>query len=89
MFWLKKKLLKIGLQTISYKIVSKTIDVFKGVFIMARKRASGEGTIRQRKDGRWEGLYSFNYKRKSVYGKTQEEVRKKLNKVLNDIDNNR
>lgn len=89
MFWLKKKLLKIGLQTISYKIASKTIDVFKGVFIMARKRASGEGTIRQRKDGRWEGLYSFNYKRKSVYGKTQEEVRKKLNNVLNDIDNNR
>lgn len=56
---------------------------------MAKKRANGEGTIRQRKDGRWEGLYSLNYKRKSVYGKTQEEVRKKLNKVLNDIDNNK
>ena len=55
---------------------------------MAKKRANGEGTIRQRKDGRWEGLYTVNYKRKSVYGKTQEEVRKKLNKILNDIDNN-
>ena len=54
---------------------------------MAKKRANGEGSIRQRKDGRWEGLYTVNYKRKSVYGKTQEEVRKKLNKVLNDIDN--
>lgn len=54
---------------------------------MAKKRANGEGTIRQRKDGRWEGLYTVNYKRKSVYGKTQDEVRKKLNKVLNDIDN--
>ena len=54
---------------------------------MAKKRANGEGTIRQRKDGRWEGLYSLNYKRKSVYGKTQDEVRKKLNKILNDIDN--
>ena len=53
---------------------------------MAKKRANGEGTIRQRKDGRWEGLYTANYKRKSVYGKTQDEVRKKLNKVLNDID---
>lgn len=53
---------------------------------MAKKRANGEGTIRQRKDGRWEGLYTINYKRKSVYGKTQDEVRKKLNKVLNDID---
>lgn len=55
---------------------------------MAKKRANGEGTIRQRKDGRWEGLYTVNYKRKSIYGKTQEEVRKKLNKILNDIDNN-
>lgn len=54
---------------------------------MAKKRANGEGTIRQRQDGRWEGLYTVNYKRKSVYGKTQDEVRKKLNKVLNDIDN--
>ena len=54
---------------------------------MAKKRANGEGTIRQRKDGRWEGLYTINYKRKSVYGKTQDEVRKRLNKVLNDIDN--
>ncbi len=53
---------------------------------MAKKRANGEGTIRQRTDGRWEGLYTINYKRKSVYGKTQDEVRKKLNKVLNDID---
>lgn len=53
---------------------------------MAKKRANGEGTIRQRKDGRWEGLYTVNYKRKSVYGKTQEDIRKKLNKILNEID---
>lgn len=53
---------------------------------MAKKRANGEGTIRQRKDGRWEGIYTVNYKRKSVYGKSQEEVRKKLNKILNEID---
>lgn len=58
----------------------------KGVYIVAKKRANGEGTIRQRSDGRWEGLYTVNYKRKSVYGKTQDEARKKLNKVLNDID---
>lgn len=62
------------------------IEEIKEVFIVAKKRANGEGSIRQRKDGRWEGLYSINNKRKSVYGKTQEEVRKKLNKVLNDID---
>jgi integrase len=50
-----------------------------------RKRANGEGTIRLRPDGRWEGLYTHNDKRKSIYGKTQAEVRKKLNKVTNDI----
>ncbi len=69
------------------KIIAESIVVFKEVCIVAKKRANGEGTIRQRKDGRWEGLYSLNYKRKSVYGKTQDEVRKKLNKILNDIDN--
>ena len=62
------------------------IEEIKEVFIVAKKRANGEGSIRQRKDGRWEGLCSINNKRKSVYGKTQEVVRKKLNKVLNDID---
>lgn len=53
---------------------------------MANKRANGEGTIRKRSDGRWEGLYTVNYKRKSVYGKTKDEVRKKLNKIQNEID---
>jgi len=53
---------------------------------VAKKRANGEGSIRQRKDGRWEGLYTVNYKRKSVYGKTKEDVRKKLNKIENEID---
>jgi len=54
---------------------------------VAKKRANGEGTIRLRNDGRWEGLYTIDYKRKSTYGKTQDEVRKKLNKIQNDIDN--
>ena len=48
-------------------------------------RANGEGTIRQRKDGIWEGLYTHNGKRKSVYGKTRDIVVAKLNKVLHDI----
>lgn len=56
------------------------------------KRANGEGTIRQRKTGLWEGLYSAgkdaNGKniRRSVYGKTQAEVRKKLSAIANDLD---
>ena len=48
------------------------------------KRANGEGTIRQRKPDLWEGRYSIGVSsdgkqiQKSVYGKTQGEVRKKL-----------
>jgi integrase len=50
------------------------------------KRSNGEGTIKKRTDGRWEGQYTLDFKRKSVYGKTQEEVRKKLNQVLYEIE---
>ena len=59
------------------------------------KRASGEGTIRQRKDGRWEARYSCGYDpktgkpiRKSVYGLTQKEVREKLTSTIKSIDDN-
>ena len=45
---------------------------------MAKKRANGEGNIRKRKDGRWEGRYTAGYDEKngkriikSVLGKTQ------------------
>lgn len=53
---------------------------------MAKKRANGEGTIRKRKDGRWEAMYTVHKKRKSIYGKTQSEVRKRLNKIICDAD---
>ncbi|RSN59566.1 tyrosine-type recombinase/integrase [Actinomadura sp. WAC 06369] len=48
-----------------------------------KRRANGEGTIYQRKDGRWEGAAYVlttdgTTKRVSRYGKTREEVRKKL-----------
>ena len=52
---------------------------------MAKKRANGEGNIRKRKDGRWEGRYTAGYdpdtgKRiiKNVLGKTQAEAKQKL-----------
>jgi integrase len=45
----------------------------------ARRRANGEGTITQRKDGRWEARISLeDGKRKVLYGKTQRAVRDKL-----------
>ncbi|WP_131740283.1 tyrosine-type recombinase/integrase [Actinomadura roseirufa] len=57
----------------------------------SRKRANGEGTIYQRKDGRYEGAAfvpttAGTYKRIRVYGKTREEVRRKLTKVLEQAD---
>ena len=52
---------------------------------MAKRRANGEGSIRKRTDGRWEGRYTAGYdpgtgKRviKNVLGKTQAEVKTKL-----------
>ncbi len=52
---------------------------------MAKKRANGEGNIRKRKDGRWEGRYTAGYESetgkriiKNVLGKTQAEVKEKL-----------
>ena len=50
------------------------------------KRANGEGNIRKRPDGKWEGRYVYNGKRYSVYGKTQAEVRKKLTEAQAQID---
>ena len=55
------------------------------------KRADGEGTISKRKDGRWEGRISLGYDgegnriRKTVYGRTQSEVREKLERVKNRV----
>ncbi len=58
---------------------------------MAKKRANGEGNIRKRANGSWEGRYSVvengQTVRRSVYGKTQAEVRKKLSSVTFDLDN--
>ena len=51
---------------------------------MAKRRASGEGSIRKRSDGRWEGRYVAGHDasgkpiRKNVLGKTQAEARAKL-----------
>jgi integrase len=53
---------------------------------MAKKRATGEGTLRHRADGRWESAITIGYKdngqpdRKYFYGKTQKEVKEKVEK---------
>ena len=52
---------------------------------MAKKRANGEGNIRKRAGGRWEGRYTAGYNPttgtriiKNVLGKTQAECKAKL-----------
>ena len=61
---------------------------------MAKKRANGEGNIRKRKDGRWEGRYTAGYDEKTgkrliknVLGKTQAEVKEKLAKAVAEAEN--
>lgn len=56
--------------------------------------AQGAGTIRQRKDGRWEARYTVGRDpgtgkqiQRSVYGATQQEVRKKLAQLTTALDN--
>jgi integrase len=43
------------------------------------KRANGEGTMRQRSDGRWESRINVNGRVHSYYGASQREVKAKLN----------
>ena len=58
---------------------------------MAKKRADGEGNIRKRADGRWEGRYTAGYHPetgkhiiKNVLGKTQAECKAKLKKAIEE-----
>ena len=58
---------------------------------MPKRRANGEGNIRKRKDGRWEGRYTAGYDPetgrriiKNVLGKTQAEVKEKLKKAIEE-----
>lgn len=54
-----------------------------------KKRSNGEGTICKRNDGRWMAQISIETeygepKRKTVYGKTQREVKEKLEQIKSD-----
>ena len=58
---------------------------------MAKKRANGEGSIRKRKDGRWEGRYTAGHHPetgkpiyRNVLGKTQSEVKEKLKTAIQE-----
>ena len=58
---------------------------------MAKRRANGEGSIRKRSDGRWEGRYTAGHAPetgkliyKNVLGKTQAEVKEKLKAAIHE-----
>ncbi len=58
---------------------------------MAKRRANGEGSIRKRKDGRWEGRYTAGRDPatgkviyKNVLGKTQAEAKAKLKQAIQE-----
>lgn len=58
---------------------------------MAKKRANGKGSIRKRKDGRWEGRYTAGHYPetgkdiyKNVLGRTQTEVKEKLKAAIRE-----
>lgn len=60
---------------------------------MAKRAAQGAGSIRQRADGTWEARYTAGRDpgtgkqiQRSIYGKTQAEVRKKLAKISTELD---
>ena len=75
----------------SFSLLVTVLFVAKGADIMPKRRANGEGNIRKRKDGRWEGRYTAGYdpetgKRiiKNVLGKTQAEVKEKLKAAISE-----
>lgn len=50
------------------------------------RRSKGEGSIVKRSDGRWQGAYQDNGKRRYVYGKTRKEAAAKLREAIRDVD---
>ncbi|MCC7020680.1 MAG: site-specific integrase [Ardenticatenales bacterium] len=50
------------------------------------RRGNNEGTIRKRSDGRWEARISVNGRQRSVYGKTRDEVSRKLRTLQQSVD---
>ncbi|MBQ4289755.1 MAG: site-specific integrase, partial [Clostridia bacterium] len=61
---------------------------------MGRKRKPGEGSVRLRKDGRWEGRAVTGYdekglpKTKNVLAKTKTECIEKLNRLKEELGTN-
>lgn len=44
------------------------------------------GYVRQRKNGLWEGQYTFQREKRSIYGQTREEVTQELERIIHSIE---
>jgi integrase len=53
---------------------------------MTRKRGNGDGSFRQRPDGRWEARLSLTGGNKSYYGRTRAEVKAKIEAARRDAE---
>jgi integrase len=54
---------------------------------MPGRRGNNEGTIHKRADGRWQAIVSLEGgKRKYFYGKTRQEVARRLSEALHELD---
>lgn len=55
---------------------------------MTKRRANGEGLVRKRKDGRWEGRITIGYRedgkpiQRSLYARTQDELLRRLHQEI-------
>lgn len=74
-------------------IISHSRRDFQCLERATQERPRGPGPIRQRKDGRWEARYTVGRDpgtgkqvQRSVYGATQQEVRKKLAQLTAALD---
>ena len=63
------------------------------MIFMPKRRGNGEGSIRKRKDGRWEGRYTAGADRltgkvlsRNVLGKTQTETLEKLKAAIKEAE---
>lgn len=76
------------------KITKSSKALPKAKVVKKYKRANGEGTIYQRKDGRWAGAVTIGYDengkqiKKTVYGRNQTEVAKKLSEISGRLKSN-
>lgn len=71
-------------------MIAYLIAYLTGSGEMTKRRSKGEGTIYQRKDKRWVGMYTVQTidgkKKKAVYGKNKKEVRAKLTEAIANRD---